>query len=630
MPKIKTLPMYDPEQAKYLSPGAKANMQLAEALMGQDMPQRVYSNGTGALLAASKALGGFLAGRAERQAKQEQEEAWNPLRAMVEQSLEETGNPAASGSSGSSSKTFSAPDPSSSRGSSGGSLPLFAQGGVSDYAQAISQIESSGRYDAVGPRHPKYGRALGKYQVMEANVAPWTKAALGRALSPGEFLQSPEAQDAVFEHRFGGYLKQYGNARDAASMWFSGRPLAEAGSRRDSLGTSVPQYVRKFERALPAGSSPSGPAAEEYAQFSAPEGSPMRGRAPLPDAPALPPPDMSPVQAQLRQASALMRHPNQAVREQGWALFQQARQLQQQLLAEHRKMAMDLEKETRQQSHQARMKEYEFDRGDERAELDRMIQQDRLEQTRTEQDRRFKFDQDKFTAEQNKPVIVGGSSRLVDPKTGKEIVPANPAAQNAIEIGPDGSIKVGTGGMKLTEQQSKDVLFHDRALGAEVELQDVEDALRSYRGKYGGQVPVLGNLLKGDAYRQAEVSAKEFLSAVLRKDTGAAVTDHEFELYGGLYLPQPGDDDKTLDIKRSARRRAIRGIKKGLGTATVLADSFPEMFDGTNTLPKATKPGPAAASKPAPKQLSAEEQELWPYLKPDEQERLLKLYGGDK
>ena len=118
-----------------------------------------------------------------------------------------------------------------------------------DYAGAISSIESSGRYDLVGPATRNGDRALGKYQVMSANVPEWTKEALGRSLTPREFLSSPEAQDAVFQHRFGGYVKKYG-PEGAARAWFAGEGGMNDMGRRDALGTSVADYSNKFTKAM--------------------------------------------------------------------------------------------------------------------------------------------------------------------------------------------------------------------------------------------------------------------------------------------------------------------------------------------------------------------------------------------
>jgi hypothetical protein len=121
--------------------------------------------------------------------------------------------------------------------------------------QAIAGIESGGRYGALGPVTDRGDRAFGKYQVMGANIPSWTKEALGRSMTPAEFLASPEAQERVFETQFGKSVAKYGNPADAASVWFSGRPLAKAGNASDVLGTTVPQYAQKFMAAYEGGTN---------------------------------------------------------------------------------------------------------------------------------------------------------------------------------------------------------------------------------------------------------------------------------------------------------------------------------------------------------------------------------------
>lgn len=118
-------------------------------------------------------------------------------------------------------------------------------------ASAIGQFESGGNYKALGPVLPsgsyKGDRAYGKYQVMGKNVPSWTKEALGKSMTPQQFLNDTKAQDAVAEYRMGKLLAQGYGVQDIASIWFSGRPLSKAGNAKDILGTSVPQYVRNVE-----------------------------------------------------------------------------------------------------------------------------------------------------------------------------------------------------------------------------------------------------------------------------------------------------------------------------------------------------------------------------------------------
>lgn len=129
------------------------------------------------------------------------------------------------------------------------------QGDMDSYKRSISAIESGGRYDLLGPTTRSGDRAYGKYQVMGQNVGPWTREVLGREMSPQEFLSNSDAQEKVFQAKFGQYVQKTGNPQDAASMWFTGRPQAQGANRRDMLGTSGSDYVRKFTAGLGGGGS---------------------------------------------------------------------------------------------------------------------------------------------------------------------------------------------------------------------------------------------------------------------------------------------------------------------------------------------------------------------------------------
>ncbi len=120
---------------------------------------------------------------------------------------------------------------------------------------AISGIESGGRYDILGPVTGG-DQAIGRYQVMGKNVGPWTLEALGKAMTPEEFRRDPKAQDAVFDYKFDQYVKKYGNEGRAASTWFSGSP--DAGDVKDVLGTTARAYVEKYNkfRGTKTGESP--------------------------------------------------------------------------------------------------------------------------------------------------------------------------------------------------------------------------------------------------------------------------------------------------------------------------------------------------------------------------------------
>ncbi len=120
------------------------------------------------------------------------------------------------------------------------------------YGPAIAAGESAGKgnYTAIGPVTKTGDHGYGRYQVMGSNIPVWTQEVLGKRMTPREFLDNPQAQDAVFEAKFGGMVQEYGSPQEAASVWFTGHPLAQGAALKDTLGTTGAQYVSKFNAAL--------------------------------------------------------------------------------------------------------------------------------------------------------------------------------------------------------------------------------------------------------------------------------------------------------------------------------------------------------------------------------------------
>jgi hypothetical protein len=145
-----------------------------------------------------------------------------------------------------------------------------------------------------------------------------------------------------------------------------------------------------------------------------------------------------------------------------------------------------------------------------------------------------------------------------------------------ITTNPDGTVSVtqgpvGAGGKPLTEAQSKDMVFVTRAVGAMPIVDKLGDNLTSGVQTGMGAIPGVGNYLKSKEYQQAAQAGKEFLQAILRKDTGAAITKEETAEYGSVYLPQPGDSKAVLAQKKASRQRAVQAIQIGLPPQSILA-----------------------------------------------------------
>lgn len=129
-------------------------------------------------------------------------------------------------------------------------LGVSSKAGITTYGKAIQSIESGGNYSALGPITKSGDRAYGAYQVMGNNIPSWTKMATGKSMTTNQFLASPSVQDSVFNQQFGKSISKFGNAQDAASVWFTGRPLAKGGNASDILGTTGNSYVAKFNASL--------------------------------------------------------------------------------------------------------------------------------------------------------------------------------------------------------------------------------------------------------------------------------------------------------------------------------------------------------------------------------------------
>jgi hypothetical protein len=133
--------------------------------------------------------------------------------------------------------------------------PAAGGGNAGPYGGAIAGIESQGQpnggYGAIGPVANQQGnRAYGKYQVLDSNIPAWTKEILGQEMTPQQFLQSPQAQDAVFKAKFGQYVQQYGSPEAASRAWFAGPGGMNNPGARDANGMTVAQYGNKFSAAL--------------------------------------------------------------------------------------------------------------------------------------------------------------------------------------------------------------------------------------------------------------------------------------------------------------------------------------------------------------------------------------------
>ena len=205
--------------------------------------------------------------------------------------------------------------------------------------------------------------------------------------------------------------------------------------------------------------------------------------------------------------------------------------------------------------------------------------------------------------------VVG--SQLVDlsAEGGPAAVLTSPGQTETI-YGPDGKPILTRGpagsGKPFTEGQSKDIGFSTRARAALTTLDPIADTLTSRGDRLLDLAPMgLGREMQGDNYQVASNAATNFLLAILRKDTGAAVTPSEEAMYGKVFIPQPGDNAALLEQKKRARELAIAGLEQGMPADALLAQGR-AIMQATGATPSASTPQQPALSPDAMKYLGLE------------------------
>jgi hypothetical protein len=137
----------------------------------------------------------------------------------------------------------------------------------------------------------------------------------------------------------------------------------------------------------------------------------------------------------------------------------------------------------------------------------------------------------------------------------------------------------------LTESQGNATAFGLRMQESHSALKDLEKKGETNTGVIGGTVggvvglvPLIGDKLTAGVdniynvlpqvlggyspEQQKTMNGRiNFITAVLRKESGAAISPGEFVTAEKLYFPRPGDDDSVVKQKQRARELAIKAMK---------------------------------------------------------------------
>lgn len=142
----------------------------------------------------------------------------------------------------------------------------------------------------------------------------------------------------------------------------------------------------------------------------------------------------------------------------------------------------------------------------------------------------------------------------------------------------DGTLEAipgGPGDRKLnpTEGQGKAALYATRAAEADSILNDLGNnysrlgvaAKNSGITEYIPGATTAINALSSDNTQKADQAQRNFINAILRQESGAAISASEFDNARKQYFPQPGDSDALVRQKAENRASAINGLNNMSG-----------------------------------------------------------------
>jgi hypothetical protein len=128
-----------------------------------------------------------------------------------------------------------------------------------------------------------------------------------------------------------------------------------------------------------------------------------------------------------------------------------------------------------------------------------------------------------------------------------------------------------TAGTKMTDAQSKSLGFGRRAMLADQMINELSSDpsadVTSLRTQMKMAMPKWMGGFQNDQEQALAMAKLSFVSSVLRKESGAAVTPNEFSTYDKIYFPQPGDSEQTQSNKEILRKNFIDTEKLTAGSA---------------------------------------------------------------
>ncbi len=142
-----------------------------------------------------------------------------------------------------------------------------------------------------------------------------------------------------------------------------------------------------------------------------------------------------------------------------------------------------------------------------------------------------------------------------------EAIPGGPADPNK---------PVPARSLRPTTDQANAAGFYDRMKASNEVLSDpaVTQAAMSFGDNTMNKAPLgIGNYMTSPEFQKFDQASRDFVNAVLRKESGAAISESEFQNARVQYFPQPGDTPEKIAQKAKNREIVINAIHRTAGPA---------------------------------------------------------------
>lgn len=119
----------------------------------------------------------------------------------------------------------------------------------------------------------------------------------------------------------------------------------------------------------------------------------------------------------------------------------------------------------------------------------------------------------------------------------------------------------------MNEEQTKAAGFSDRMLQSNPIINQTKAAATDAGQAMRSSIPLVGNFLVSDDKQTATQAQEDFVNAILRRESGAAISKSEFDNAARQYFPRPGDSDAVIAQKEANREAAINAVRRSAGPA---------------------------------------------------------------